>query len=241
LTWEGADVVAVIEKLPYPSGLPRNINQCLLDYDIPLYLSHSVTCIHGTDRVERVTVARFDEAGSVVPGSTFDLACDTLLLSVGLIPENELSRQAGVVLDRTTCGAEVADTYMTNVPGVFSCGNVLHIHDLVDWAAEEGERAGAEAARYAAAGPSRRTVEPTATIRAGDGVRYVVPQRASVSDKDVLLSLRVTAPQGATTIRAVAGDETVGELRLRKAHPATMEQLEIRLRNAESDVEVTCT
>jgi len=239
LKWEGAEVVAVIEKLPYPSGLPRNINQCLLDYDIPLYLSHSVTRIHGGNRVERVTVARFDESGCVVAGSEFDLSCDTLLLSVGLIPENELSRQAGVVLDQRTRGAEVADTYMTNIPGVFSCGNVLHIHDLADWAAEEGDRAGAEAARYATvAAPGE--IKPSVAIRPGNGVRYVVPQRANVADQRVLLSFRVTAPSGATTIRAVAGEHIVGELRLRKAHPATMEQLEIQLRDEVHDVEVTC-
>jgi len=241
LTWEGAEVVAVVEKLPYPSGLPRNINQCLLDYDIPLYLSHSVTCIHGKDRVERVTVARFDETGCVVPGSEFDLSCDTLLLSVGLIPENELSRQAGVALDRTTGGAEVQDAYMTNVPGVFSCGNVLHIHDLADWAAEEGGRAGVAAARYAGGDRGTGNGERTVAIEPGEGVRYVVPQRMRVSESAVLLSLRVTAPRGATTIRAAAGGVTVGELRLRKAHPATMEQLEVRVRDADGDVEVTCT
>jgi thioredoxin reductase len=238
LTWEGAQVVAVIEKLPYPSGLPRNINQCLLDYGIPLHLSHSVTCIHGKDRLERVTVSRYDEAGCVVPGSAFELTCDTLLLSVGLIPENELSRRAGVVLDRTTSGAEVGDTYMTTVPGIFSCGNVLHIHDLADWAAEEGERAGRAAARYADAGQpeGRRQV----AIRAGAGVRYIVPQRVSCDAEHVLLSLRVTAPGGPTAIRAVSGGRALGELRLRKVHPATMEQLEIDASNLADDVEVRC-
>ena len=239
LTWEGAEVVAVIEKLPYPSGLPRNINQCLLDYDIPLHLSHSVTCIHGKDRVERVTVSRFDEHGCTVPGSEFELACDTLLLSVGLIPENELSRHAGVALDRTTCGADVTDTYMTSVPGVFSCGNVLHIHDLADWAAEEGERAGVSAAQYVD-GTTRPSDPASVAVRPGDGVRYVVPQRARQTAETVLLSLRVTAPRGPTTIRAVSCDAVVGELRLRKAHPATMEQVTIRLSDASGDVEVRC-
>ena len=157
LTWEGAEVVGVIELLPYASGLPRNISQCLEDYDIPLHLSHSVTCIHGKDRLEGVTVSRFDEKRRPLPGTEFDLSCDTLLLSVGLIPENELSRRAGVVLDRTTSGACVDNRYMTNVDGIFSCGNVLHIHDLADWASDEGERAGrAAAATRPRTAPRRR-------------------------------------------------------------------------------------
>lgn len=239
LTWEGAEVVAVIEKLPYPSGLPRNINQCLLDYDIPLHLSHSVTCIHGKDRLERVTVGRFDESGCVVQGSEFDLECDTLLLSVGLIPENELSRRAGVALDRTTCGAQVADSYMTNVPGIFSCGNVLHIHDLADWAAEEGERAGASAACYAEGGATTFDND-TVAVTPGEGIRYVIPQHVRRSSDSTLVSFRVTSPRGATTVRAVSGGITLGTLRLRKAHPATMEQLTIRCDDLTNDVEVMC-
>jgi thioredoxin reductase len=241
LTWEGASVVAVIEKLPYASGLPRNINQCLLDYDIPLYLSHSVTCIHGKDRLERVTVSRYDEEGLPAPGSEFELACDTLLLSVGLIPENELSRHAGVVLDRTTNGAVVGDSYMTSVPGIFSCGNVLHIHDLADWAAEEGERAGAAAARYAQAEAESDSAEVSVPIRAGHGIRYVLPQRMRRSSDGVVISFRVTAPRGVTTVRALSGGATVGQLRLRKAHPATMEQLTISSADLADAVEVMCT
>ena len=241
LTWEGAEVIAVIEKLPYPSGLPRNINQCLLDYEIPLHLSHSVTCIHGKNRVERVTVSRFDETGAPVAGSEFDLVCDTLLLSVGLIPENELSRRAGVVLDRTTSGAIIGASYMTNVPGIFSCGNVLHIHDLADWAAEEGERAGAYAAEYADGIRGDAVVEESIPIHAGKGIRYVIPQRVSRLTDQVLVSLRVTEPRGKTTIRAISGDETVGSTQLNKAHPATMVQLRIQTEGLVDPVEVTCS
>ncbi len=239
LTWEGVEVVAVIEKLPYPSGLPRNINQCLLDYDIPLHLSHSVTDIQGKHRLEQVTVSQFDEAGCVIPGSEFKLQCDTLLLSVGLIPENELSRRAGVLLDATTCGAQVTDSYMTNVAGIFSCGNVLHIHDLADWASEEGERAGAAAAQYAE-GAAADTHDDTVSVRAGDGIRYAIPQHVRRTCDSALISFRVTQPRGATTIRAISGGEILGTLRLRKAHPAIMEQLTIRCSSLSTDVEVMC-
>jgi len=243
MTWEGAEVIAVIEKLPYPSGLPRNINQCLLDYEIPLYLSHSVTQIHGKDRLERVTVSRFGETGEVVPGSAFDIECDTLLLSVGLIPENELSRRAGVRLDRRTSGAEVDASYMTNVPGIFSCGNVLHIHDLADWAAEEGERAGAAAAAYAdgqprVGGEAQDGLQP---VQAGSGVRYVVPQYVSSDSGRALLSLRVTEPRGKTTITATSGGQSIGSMTLRKAHPATMVQLAVETESLARPVEVTCS
>ena len=241
LTWEGAEVIAVIEKLPYPSGLPRNINQCLLDYEIPLHLSHSVTCIHGKNRLERVTVSRYDEPGTPVPRSEFDLDCDTLLLSVGLIPENELSRRAGVVLDRTTSGAAIGASYMTNVPGIFSCGNVLHIHDLADWAAEEGARAGTSAARYADGANEGPPLEDAIPIRAGDGIRYVVPQRVGRSTDQVLLSFRVTEPRRETTIQVTSSGTTVGSMKLRKAHPATMVQMTLQTKDLTAPVEVTCS
>ena len=226
LTWEGAEVVGVVELLPYPSGLPRNITQCLEDYGIPLHLSHSATCIRGRDRLESVTVARFDENRQPIPGTEFDVACDTLLLSVGLIPENELSRRAGVRLDATTSGASVDDRYMTNVPGIFSCGNVLHIHDLADWAAEEGARAGAHAAAYALGG---RT-EPVGRLRIepGDGVRYVVPQTASKGSEEVLLSFRVAAPDENRTAEVLADGRVFASKSLRRAHPAEMVQMTAR-------------
>lgn len=227
LTWEGADVVGVVEVLPYPSGLTRNITQCLEDYGIPLHLSHSATCIHGRDRVERVTVARFDACRQPIPGTEFDVECDTLLLSVGLIPENELSRRAGVALDATTCGAVVDARYMTTVPGVFSCGNVLHIHDLADWAMEEGERAGRSAAYWALEGTSSQG-SGHARIDAGPGIRYVVPQTVARSASEVLLSFRVIAPSEHRTVTVSADGQQLVSERLRKAHPAEMVQLQVR-------------
>ena len=224
LTWEGAEVVGVVELLPYPSGLPRNISQCLEDYGIPLHLSHSVACIHGRDRLEGVTVSRFDEHRRPIPGTEFDVACDTLLLSVGLIPENELSRRAGVLLDPTTSGARVDERFMTNVDGIFSCGNVLHIHDLADWAADEGERAGRCAAAHALGEPGSRDrviVEP------GPGIRYVLPQTASRSAKQLLLSFRVVEPDEDRTAEVVADGRVVATARLRHAHPATMARVAV--------------
>lgn len=237
LTWEGAKVIAVIEKLPYPSGLARNITQCLEDYDIPLHLSHSVIYVHGRDRVEAVTVAQMDERGASVPGSEFNLGCDTLLLSVGLIPENDLSRRVGVALDSTTSGASIDNQYMTNVPGIFSCGNVLHIHDLADWAADEGERAGRSAARYTLRKLDPPDQEHRISINPGPGIRYVVPQTAGRSTDRLLVSFRVSEPGQNTTVRIMASDSVVATKKLRKSHPATMVQMEIdsdRLFDADS-------
>lgn len=227
LTWEGAEALAVIEKLPYPSGLQRNITQCLEDYDIPLYLSHTVIYVHGQDRVQGVTVASLDEEGKAIPGSEFLIECDTLLCSVGLIPENELSRRAGVKLDPCTGGAQVDAHNMTNVPGVFACGNVLHIHDLADWAAMEGEQAGRNAARYALG-----TLEPSSakiSITPGRGVRYVVPHFTSSDAEKLQLSLRVMEPGRDRVLSLFAGNRELFSKRLKRTHPAEMVKVEIPL------------
>ncbi len=148
MTLEGARVLAVAELMPYSGGLKRNIVQCLDDYDIPLKLSHTVVDIQGKERVEGVTLAKVDEKGKPIPGTQEHYVCDTLLLSVGLIPENELSQSMGVKMDRVTAGPFVNESLETSIPGVFACGNVLHVHDLVDYVSEEAQRAGANAARY---------------------------------------------------------------------------------------------
>jgi NADPH-dependent 2,4-dienoyl-CoA reductase/sulfur reductase-like enzyme len=170
MTWAGCSVKAVVEIMPYPSGLTRNIVQCLRDFDIPLYLSSQTTNIYGNDRVEGVEVTPM-ENGVLVPEKRFRIDCDTVLLSVGLVPENELSKDAGVQLNGTTGGPLVDSSLMTGVNGVFACGNVLHVHDLVDWVAEESRRAG----RYAAAW--LRGERPVIQVRgkAGSNVRYVNP------------------------------------------------------------------
>ena len=173
MTLQGAKVLACVELMPFSSGLNRNIVQCLNDYDIPLYLSHTVVDIKGKERLTGVTVARVDENRQPIPGSEIEFDCDTLLLSVGLIPENELSEGAGVKLSPLTSGAEVDDVLQTNVPGVFACGNVLHVHDLVDHVSNESFKAGHAAAAYV---KGELAKAETIAVKDGDGVRGTVPQ-----------------------------------------------------------------
>ncbi len=184
MTLEGAKVLACVELMPYSGGLTRNIVQCLEDYGIPLYLSHTITDIRGHDRVEQVVVSRVDDQRNPVPGTEMVFDCDTVLLSVGLLPENELSRGAGVEIDPRTRGPVVAENRETSIPGIFACGNVLHVHDLVDFVSAESERAGAAAAAYVMAGessPAPAGTEPGEPIPvcAGEGISYTVPQHLS--------------------------------------------------------------
>ena len=174
MTLQGAKVLACVELMPYSSGLNRNIVQCLNDYDIPLYLSHTVTDIQGRERLSGVTVSKVDENRRPISGTEMHFDCDTLLLSVGLIPENELSALAGVELSPLTSGATVDDQLQTSVPGIFACGNVLHVHDLVDHVSRESFKAGHAAAAYAR---GEKNTAPTARVLDGEGVRGVVPQR----------------------------------------------------------------
>ena len=178
MTLEGAKVLACVELMPYSGGLNRNIVQCLHDFNIPLYLSHTVVDIKGKERLEQVTVAKVDEARSPIPGTEMVFDCDTLLLSVGLIPENELTKEAGIEMDSRTNGAVVFENMETSLPGVFACGNVVHVHDLVDYVTMESQRAGKAAAEYGKAGevPAGRVLE----LHNGNGVGYTVPQRIRV-------------------------------------------------------------
>lgn len=192
LTCEGARVKAVAEIMPYSSGLNRNIVQCLDDFDIPLLLSHTVVRIEGRERVTGVVLARVDENRQPVRGTERYISCDTLLLSVGLIPENELLSQAGVGLDPVTGGAIVDDSLMTDADGIFQCGNALHVHDLVDFVSEEGLRAGESAAAFVANRLEAYDRRNACEIEAGFGVRYVVPRFvARGNEKTVQLKLRV--------------------------------------------------
>lgn len=187
MTLEGAKVHAVCELMPYSGGLARNIEQCLHDFDIPLRLSHTVVEIHGKERLTGVTIAKVDEHRRPIPETREYIPCDTLLLSVGLLPENELSKTAGVPLDRVTGGAVVDQDRQTEVDGVFACGNVLHVHDLVDYVSEEADIAGRSAAAYL---QGERAEATDIAIRTDGKVRYTVPQRIT-GKKDVTVFFRV--------------------------------------------------
>ena len=186
MTLEGAKVKAVVELMPYSNGLNRNIVQCLNDYDIPLYLSHTVTDIVGDKRLEKVIISKVDENKKPIKGSEVEFSCDTLLLSVGLIPENELSKKVGVSLDNRTNGLVVTENMETNIDGIFACGNVVHVHDLVDFVSEEAKRAGKAVAKYLNNSLEKKTYT---NIKNGNGINYTVPQKISVNDIDDKLTI----------------------------------------------------
>jgi len=224
MTWEGAHVKAVIEAQPHPGGLNRNIVQCLKDFHIPLHLSHTITRINGNHRVESVDVAPLDAGQEPRPADGFNLTCDCLLLSVGLIPENELSLKAGVKLDRVTGGPLVDSSLMTSVPGVFACGNVLHVHDLADWVSEEADHCGAAVAAFLRDGPPRGKTIP---VRAGNLVRYALPATVEVG-KPARISLRSIAPAEQVTLQAVADTGAVlYSKKLRVVYPSVMQRVEL--------------
>jgi NADPH-dependent 2,4-dienoyl-CoA reductase/sulfur reductase-like enzyme len=225
MTLEGAKVEAVFEILPYASGLPRNIQQCLNDYDIPLYLSTSVINIHGKDRVTGVTVAQIGPDRRPVSGTERHVECDTLLLSVGLIPENELTRGAEIIMETGTNGAAVDDTFMTSVPGIFSCGNVLHVHDLVDYVSEEAAMVGRNAAAFLKG--DIKSHESYIDIRPGEGVGYVLPQKVS-GERDFVLSLRVKQPYRDRAIMVRDGKIKVKRKKRVRLHPAEMIRIPVR-------------
>ena len=225
MTLEGARVLAVVELMPYSNGLNRNIVQCLEDFDIPLYLSHTVTDVIGQGRIEQVVVSRVDENKSPIPGTEITFDCDTLLLSVGLIPENELSREAGVELDRRTNGPVVDENMQTSLPGVFACGNVLHVHDLVDYVSGEAAKAGKAAARYI---QGQRPSGASLPIHNGPGIGYTVPQRVHPDAGDFEISFRVTAPMENKTLTLYSGDRVIVSVKRAKLLPAEMEKLRVR-------------
>ena len=191
LTLEGAQVLAVAEIMPFSGGLTRNIVQCLEDYNIPLFLSHTVVDIEGQDRVKAVTIAKVDKNSIPIKGTEKRFECDTLLLSVGLIPENELSKCAGIELDKVTGGSIVNESMETSIEGIFACGNVVHVHDLVDWVTEESKRAGKSAAKYVKGESTGRY--KVINIKGINGVRYVIPQLLRVKNitESINLMMRV--------------------------------------------------
>ena len=224
LTLEGAHVQAVLEILPHPSGLPRNIQQCLNDYDIPLYLNHTVIDIQGKARLEKVIAARVDENKKPIPGTEIEFDCDTLVLSVGLIPENELSLGAGVELDPRTKGALVDEHFQTTVPGIFSAGNVLHVHDLVDFVSVEAESFADAVVEYLS---TKHLPLCPIPVEAGNGIGYALPQKIS-GERDFLLSLRVRQPLKNCTVTLSQNGETVLSRTFHKALPAEMIQIPVK-------------
>ena len=224
LTLEGAHVQAVFEIQPIPSGLPRNIEQCLHDYGIPLLLSHTITEIHGSARVEGVTVSRVDEKLCPIPGTEKRYDCDTVILSVGLLPENELSLDAGVTLDGRTRGAVVDEFLQTSRKGVFAAGNVLHVHDLVDAVFLEAERLADGVAAYLEAGA---LPDCPIGVRCGAGLGHVLPQRITGAG-DVLLSMRPGRKLGRCAVVLRQGGREIQRHPLRKALPAEMIQFTLR-------------
>ena len=222
MTLEGAKVQAVFEIQPYPSGLPRNIEQCLNDYQIPLYLSHTVTKIIGHNRLEAVEVSQVDENMQPIPGTAKRYDCDTLILSVGLIPENELSLMAGVELDPRTKGAVVDEFYQTSVPGIFAAGNVLHVHDLVDFVSLEAERLAKSVAAYL-----KEDLAPAEiSIETGGLIGYTVPQKISGA-RDVSLSFRPRKPVRGCRVEIRQDETCLVSRTYPKLLPAEMETIDL--------------
>jgi NADPH-dependent 2,4-dienoyl-CoA reductase/sulfur reductase-like enzyme len=229
LTFEGAKVERVLEIMPFLTGLTRNYVQCLLDYDIPLQLQHTVKRIIGNDRVEAIESVQIDDKRQPIPGTEEIIPCDTLLLSVGLIPENELSRKAGVALDPVTAGPFVDEKMQTNVPGIFAAGNVVHVYDLVDWVTQAGLLCGRNAAQYAIA--ERKHHGRRVRMKAGDNVRYVVPHvldKESLAESAQRLQMRVTLPiEEPVWVEVMNGEERVTRKTELYVRPGEMVNIDI--------------
>lgn len=237
MTWEGAKVELVAEIMPFSSGLNRNIVQCLVDNNIPLKFNHTVTRVHGRERVTGVTISEVDPKTRLpIPGTDEFFECDTLLLSVGLIPENELSKAAGIKLDPITNGAIVDEARQTSVSGVFACGNVLHVHDLVDNVSDEAALAGAAAARYAM---GEKTVSAHYEVWAKNGVRYALPQRISKGvTGSIDVYFRVGAVHRGATVEVFSGSERIFVQRKRIMTPGEMEKITLDADDLSGDVTV---
>lgn len=236
MTWEGAKVEMVCEIMPFSSGLNRNIVQCLKDNDIPLYFNTTIVEIHGKERVTGVTVAEVDPATRLPKMETSRFVeCDTLLLSVGLIPENELTTAAGIEMDRVTSGAKVDASRQTSVPGIFACGNVLHVHDLVDNVSQEAQIAGENAAKFAL---GTLPVADTVKVIPQGGVRYVVPQQLVKGEGNVALYFRVGSAYKPARLTVKCGDVELKSTKKQIMTPGEMEKVIIDLGKVDGDVTV---
>lgn len=245
MTLEGAKVLAVVELMPYSGGLKRNIVQCLEDFDIPLYLSHTVTKIEGKNRVEAVTVSEVDENRKPVVGTEVRYECDTLLLSCGLIPENELTSDLGADISTVTNGPVVDSNLETSIPGVFACGNVLHVHDLVDFVSEEASNAGKNAALYASAEP-RYKVKTGIPIKTSPEIRYTVPSTVVLAgiNEDIKVRFRVGNIYKYKKVTASAGDLVLATKIRKVMAPGEMEEIILplsKLKDIKGASEITIT
>lgn len=242
MTLEGAKVLAVCELMPYSNGLNRNIVQCLNDFDIPLYLSHTVTNIESTNgRVSKVVVSKVDDKLTPIKGTEIEFDCDTLLLSVGLIPENELSKEAGVEIDRRTNGPVVYENMETSIPGVFACGNVLHVHDLVDFVSMEAARAGESAANFIQNAKEHNS--RVVNVLNGNLVGYTVPQKIRVDEleKDVQIFFRVRSVMQNKLLTVRANGEVIASVKRAHLAPGEMESITVKkavLQNVTGEITV---
>ena len=229
MTLEGATVKVVAELMPYSGGLKRNIVQCLDDYGIPLKLSHTVVDIKGKERLEGITLAEVDAHGKPIPGTEEEYSCDTLLLSVGLIPENEISREMGVEMNPVTSGPKVNESFETNMEGVFACGNVLHVHDLVDFVSEEAAAAGKNAADYVKLGKERQKSGRVISMIPADGVRYTVPATIDPArmDENIKVRFRVGGVVKNCYISVYFDDERVIHKKRPVVAPGEMEEIKL--------------
>ena len=227
ISLEGAKVLACVELMPYSNGLNRNVVQCLHDFDIPLYLSHTITRITGSPRVESVTISKVDEKRNPIPGTEITFDCDTVLLSVGLIPENEVAKTAGIALDPRTKGPVVYENMETSIEGIFAAGNTVHVHDLVDYVTAESQRAGRCAAEYVKGG---RQSQGELAVTTGNAVNYTVPQKIHLpTQKPVEIFFRVAAPMENKAIVVTAAETGEELLRLKRLHlaPGEMEKISV--------------
>lgn len=236
MSLEGAKVLGVAELMPYSNGLPRNMKQCLDDFGIPLYLSHTVTNVYGEDRLEKIELAKVDENRNPIPGSEMHFDVDTLLLSVGLIPENSLAEEAGIDMDMSTRGPIVDENYMTSVPGIFACGNGLHVHDLADFVTKQAGEAALGALRYLNGSGSDYS-----SVKAGNLIGYVVPAKLHKENlpKTVTLYFRVRKPLTDVTIEISKGEKVIRSIHKNHLIPSEMEQVIIAnsmLEDAEGDL-----
>ncbi len=225
MTLEGAEVLACVELMPYSGGLQRNIVQCLNDFNIPLYLSHTITNIEGKNRVEGVTIAKVGADRKPIEGTEIHFDCDTVLLSVGLIPENELTRSAEIEIDSRTNGSVVFENMETSVDGIFACGNVVHVHDLVDFVTAESKKAGKAAADYVLNGEKSRT--DYITLSNGNGIGYTVPQKIRKSAEETEIFFRVRQIFKNSAIVVMDGENQLARFRREHLAPGEMEKIKI--------------